>query len=97
MLTRLLDFHAIKRSPIIHRSRPNIGSTSKLTLDRISRTTGNLSDIREASSELGEDRQKPDDTYRHLCTDDIQENDSDEDDIGDWDEEATLVALLDNE
>ena len=97
MLKCLIAFHAIKRSPIILRSRSNIGSTSKLTLNRVPRASANLSNIREVSSDLGEDRRKPADIYRNPRTNDFQEDDSDEDDIGNWDEEATLVALLDNE
>lgn len=78
-----------------------MGSTSKLTLNRVPRAMANLSNIREESAELGGDRQKLDDTYRDLRTNDFREDDNDEDedndDLAEWDEEATLVALLENE
>lgn len=80
----------------MHGPRSNIGSSFKPSLNRVSRASANLSNIREESMEMTEDRQTGDDTYHDLRTNDF-EDDEDEDDMAEWDEEATLVALLENE
>ncbi|KZP21220.1 hypothetical protein FIBSPDRAFT_1044378 [Athelia psychrophila] len=61
---------------------------------------GNLSDIREESTELEVFR---DDNYRDLHTNSLPGDDEEfdfedvDDDVAEWDEESTLVALLDSE
>lgn len=65
---------------------------------------GNLSNIREESTELEGDRRRQDTSYRalnptqadnsHQLEDDFEEE---EDDMAEWDEESTLVAMMHNE
>lgn len=60
-----------------------------------------MSYIREESAEVDDSRGLREDTYRDLHTNDMvdreDEDQSDDDDVAEWDEESTLVALLDYE
>lgn len=94
-LTNITAFKWPKRSPIPiqpRRGKENVFISRSNTV-----LGGNLSRIREESTELEGFR---DDTYRDLQTNDLpgdEEKDDFEDvddDVAEWDEESTLVALL---
>ena len=66
--------------------------------------SGDLSRIREDSAEVEESRghRHRDETYRDLHTNDLSDNEEEglndaDEDVAEWDEESTLVALLDSE
>lgn len=69
--------------------------------NRFGQATGNLSNIREESVELEGGSRLRDEVYRDFHTNTFQDNEyndtEDEDDMADWDEESTLVAMLHDE
>ncbi|KAF7975846.1 hypothetical protein HWV62_8417 [Athelia sp. TMB] len=84
--------------------RPRGGKENALFSRSNAVRSGDLSRIREDSAEVEESRghRHRDETYRDLHTNDLSENEEKEldgadEDVAEWDEESTLVALLDSE
>lgn len=87
----------LKRSPV--QIKPRGGKENALLSRANAVRESNLSRIREESTELEGFRE---DTYRDLHTNNLRNDDDDDaedvdDDVAEWDEESTLVALLDSE
>jgi hypothetical protein len=95
-LTRLT---ALRRSPIGYNGYRNKPLPS---FSRFGPVKANLDKIHEESSDQGVDTRLRDETYREFHTNEfveVQQDDEteDEDDMADWDEETTVVAMLQNE
>jgi len=99
VLTRLPAFKPPKRSPTSYNGPRNRHLPS---FSRFGQATANLSKIREESLDQEDDARMRDEAYHEFHTNELVEeqhnhDSEDEDDIADWDEETTLVAMMDNE
>jgi hypothetical protein len=90
---------ALRRSPIGYNGFRNKPLPS---FSRFRPVKANLDKVHEESLDHGVDKRLRDEAYREFYTNEfveVQQDDEteDEDDMADWDEETTIVAMLQNE
>lgn len=101
MLTRLSVVKPLGRSLADHRAYRVPKGRPLPSYNRFAPATGNLSNIQEENMEPEGSSKLRDEVYRNFHTNTFQDDDfdgtEDEDDMADWDEESTLVAMLHDE